>query len=473
MFWTRPHRDRLYFPTLFRIGMALFVLGRHGMQFPHRRELYTVEGYAEAHWLVPNVPIVIDGMFLLAIGAGLCLLFNVAPRISAFVCFVLNNLLLYVASTTSWGDGWIATHYLFFCALLFIPGKKNGVFVPALMWVRLQCSMVYLWTVLHRVGSSAWAEGDALTYAMLCPPFSRWADPAMLALTPVLRWASHFGLAVEVAAAFIFILPRRWAAWLCWFVILFHVTLLVVSTFTLWQFLMIVAMLSYADETLLERLFGRFVKPTVPVAMPKLVPINAVALGLFAVLTFLSAYPDAWRTGRIKRAANAVLEPVGLANNKRMNMFRSPQPNLGFCASIWVEQSDGSFERIYEGAPAMCADLRRFRPYLHPEDGYWLRFYSRRFMRHPGAVAEMARKFCGAEDGMWSELDGERVYFGRYNSGYRSVEALRAGERSDRYELARVYDCEDLSVVEGAVPEQRLREALGERLAGYTFVRLE
>lgn len=260
--------------ALFRIIWCLLILATAMMDVNNINEFYGPHGLlslttAKSQFMFPHMNVfhyfsssyemtyILFGIYFVAILFAMVGLFTRASLIVTLVCMVSihqRNIWLLSSSELLLR---LITLYLVFspCGHVFsfdsILGRKYKLFAKPREWspwvlrmIQIQVSVVYLWTVWHKLKGDTWIDGTAVYYATRAENMKNFGLPFLLDWMPFLKFMTWSTLVLEfVLGCFIWFKEFRWPLIVSG--VIFHLGIEYVMSIPFFEWIMILLILLY------------------------------------------------------------------------------------------------------------------------------------------------------------------------------------------------------------------------------------
>lgn len=178
--------------------------------------------------------------------------FGVAPRIFAFIAFVLQVSFMNRNLAIVYGADFVAIYYLFY--LCFVDGKKKNSAIGSIAYrfMQIQVCLIYTYAGLDKVRGTLWWKGEALWNVFANPQMVYWRVPFIEYLPLFIVAGSYLTLIWEIYfGVFVWIKPIKIPT--LFFGAIFHVIIWFLVGIPFFSILMILTYILFLDSSELKR----------------------------------------------------------------------------------------------------------------------------------------------------------------------------------------------------------------------------
>lgn len=381
------------------VGLSLFGFAAH--VWPFASDIFATQGLAFRTPLgfqigpeQAKILVLLEGLF------GLTVLLGWHTRKSLIGALLVHSILLFSNPSSFWGWGYVVRHVLFFLILVDAGGmwsldvqfkrRSEKPWTPAWSYrlFQWQASAIYLIVVVHRLDSSDWLFGNALTLALKDGLFSRLSFWPWLELGPWLKPFSYLGLILEGLGGFLFVLglwlPLRWL--IASGLIGLHLILEITTVVQYWQLIMIACLLFYLPELWL---LGRK-RPAIFIKRSRRAFLMPLAFVSGLALVLINAWPQALLSNPLATVQATLAYPMAqltIDGTRFTNVFPSTRRIGQTCLRVFGVASGRHIHELYDSRP--YCESARFRFFDDPMFSTLHRLHGR------GRFDPIGRYFCG------------------------------------------------------------------------------
>jgi hypothetical protein len=366
---------------IFRAGLGFILLCYYLQVSPRAYAIF-------AHTQIPNSAFII--LQIITIAAASFTMLGFHARLSTLLLLLCHTAFYLLNPSAFWGWGLMSVYFLTLllltpCEAVSLDRRNQGpLAAPAwnyLVFQILICS-IYAMTVLHRLATPEWRDGNALMMALADGFVARFPNVDWLAYQTWLRPFSYLGWGIEaLGALMLFLVPLQ--PFIALGLIGFHLSLELTAMVGYWQYLLILSMVFFVP--------GKWLPLETPHAhfpFKSWIPTSIVALTFILLLDALPTEIVPRPVNQVRRIFALPIEQLGLTGLRGMTMYKTTR-NIGRqCFFVAGDNTSGELQEVYS-SEQQChpPDVRIFTDeYFATLARYYL----------SGNKRKLGREFCAS-----------------------------------------------------------------------------